>query len=73
MKQYKVTYKKVLQEFISQFVEEYFYLSLIHIWIEVELKHKSNMNIAAYKGAVKNNYAKKVVPTATPAPNGTKQ
>ena len=41
--------------------------------IEVELKHKSNMNIAAYKGAVKNNYAKKVVPTATPAPNGTKQ
>ena len=25
MKQYKVTYKKVLQEFISQFVEEYFY------------------------------------------------
>ena len=41
--------------------------------IEVEIKHKSNLVIGAYKGVVENKYAKKVVPTASLAPTDAAQ
>ncbi len=37
--------------------------------IEVELKHKTDLVIPAYKGAVKANYAKEVIPIQTAAPS----